>query len=220
MITKGDFISVDYTGKTVEGIVFDTTEESVAKKNHLHSQKAKYAPAIICVGEHHLVRGLDGFLEGKEIGKTYDVTLQPEAAFGKKDAKLIQLVSMGKFTKANIDPQVGMQVNVDNNFGIVRKAGGGRVLVDFNHPLSGIPVVYTVTVKEKITDPQKQIQALLDLQIPGMEAQVHEGKATITYTVELPEVLQGAFKTLITKLVHGVKDVHFVVKEAPKQAKA
>lgn len=214
-ITKGDFIGIQYTGKTTDGVVFDTTSEAVAKEHGLYSAKTSFGPLTICVGQGHVVPGLDESFIGKEPAASYDVVLQPEQAFGKKDAKRIELISIGKFAKANIQPQVGLQVTVDNRRGIVRKAGGGRVLVDFNHPLSGMPVQYSVQIVEKVTDVAKQVQAVLDMQLPGLQSAVADGIVTIQYPVELPEVLISAFKSVITTLIPSVKDVVFAKTEKP-----
>ena len=90
-IKKGDFIELDYTGKIKgEDIVFDTTEQSVADEHELEVHK-EFKPVIICVGEQHVLPGVDKALEGQALGKhSFDVA--PEDAFGKKDAKLLQLI--------------------------------------------------------------------------------------------------------------------------------
>ncbi len=65
-IKKTDFIEIEYTGKLKEEkLVFDTTDAKVAKENNISSQNSEYKPVIICVGEGHIVRGLDKFLEQK-----------------------------------------------------------------------------------------------------------------------------------------------------------
>ena len=43
--------------------------------------------------------------------------------------------------------------------GIVRSVSGGRVIVDFNHPLSSKDVHYDVEVLKIVTDKKDQIQA-------------------------------------------------------------
>ena len=68
-IKKGDFIEIEYTGRLKEeGFVFDTTDEKIAKEHDLYNSKAAYGPLTICVGEHHVIHGLDEALIGKEKG--------------------------------------------------------------------------------------------------------------------------------------------------------
>jgi FKBP-type peptidyl-prolyl cis-trans isomerase 2 len=109
-IKKGDFVELDYTAKIKNNdIVFDTTIESDAKKFGIHSTKVTYKPLIVKIGEGHLVKGLDEYIIDKVPG-TYRVELEPEQAFGKKDAKLLRLVSIKEFHKNDIQPMIGLEV--------------------------------------------------------------------------------------------------------------
>ena len=97
-VKKRDFVEIEYTGKIKEGnVIFDTTDEKVAKENNLHGHD--FSPAIICLGEEQVLKGIDKNLEGKDIGKEYEFDIDPEDAFGKKNAKLIQLIPTAKFRK-------------------------------------------------------------------------------------------------------------------------
>ncbi|HIJ11552.1 TPA: peptidylprolyl isomerase, partial [Candidatus Woesearchaeota archaeon] len=84
MIAKGDFIELHYTGKLLDGSVFDTTDEAIAKESGIHSPRTKFGPTIICVGEKQLLPGLDAGLVGKKLGK-HTIELQAQDAFGKRD---------------------------------------------------------------------------------------------------------------------------------------
>jgi len=160
-IKNGDFIELDYTGRLADdGTVFDTTMEDVAQKAGL-DPKAQYRPVIICVSEGQLLQGIDEYLKGKQFGK-HTITLPPEKAFGKKDTKLLKLIPKQKFKESKLEPRVGLEVNVDNHYGVIRSVSGGRITVDFNHPLAGNALVYDVDVKGTVTDPAKQVEALLD----------------------------------------------------------
>ena len=161
-IKRKDFIEVDYTGKEKEsGMVFDTTKEDVAKANGLHNKNSTYAPLIVSIGEKQIIRGLDKYLEGKEVGKSYSFDIPPEDGFGKKDAKLLRIIPLRVFNKQKIQPVPGLQVNIDGVMGIVKTAGGGRVVVDFNHPLSGKTLVYDIDIRKVITDRKEKLLAYL-----------------------------------------------------------
>src|SRR3989338_8263326 len=102
-VGKGDFVEIEYTWKIKEGnIIFDTTDEKIAKENNLHNHD--FSPAIICIGEEQILKGIDKNLEGKGIGKEYEFDIKPEEAFGKKNAKLIQLIPTAKFKQQRIEP--------------------------------------------------------------------------------------------------------------------
>jgi len=88
-IQEGDFIKLSYSGSVNEEI-FDTTDESEAKSAGIHSPNAIYGPVTICVGQKHVILGLDEELVGKEAGAEGDVVVAPDKAFGDRDPKRIK----------------------------------------------------------------------------------------------------------------------------------
>ncbi len=197
MIKKGDFVELEYTGTDVEsGEVFDTTNKEEGK----HLNQKEFRPVVICVGEGHVLKGLDAFLEGKETGKEYEVTLSPEDAFGKKDAKLLKLIPLKTFTKEKIKPYPGLQVNIDNNFGVVKSVGSGRVIVDFNNPLSGHYVKYNLRAIRKVEDKAEQVKALFKIKL-GMDVETSAEGEKIEVKAELPEEIKNFMNEEIKKLV-------------------
>ncbi|MCK5025508.1 MAG: FKBP-type peptidyl-prolyl cis-trans isomerase [Nanoarchaeota archaeon] len=212
-IKKHDFVEIEYTGKLKDdGFVFDTTDEALAKEAGMDSSNEEYGPIIICIGENQVLEGIDNNLLGKEPGQ-YKFDIAPEEAFGKKDGKLIQLIPTRKFTKENIRPSLGMQVDVDGARGIVRTVTGGRTLVDFNHPLSGKELEYDVKVNRIITDKQEQAEAYLKitLRIKDKEVKLTDDTAEITTKIDLPDEVKEQLSDKI-KEIFKLKDVKFVVK--------
>ncbi len=205
-----DFIEVEYTGKLTDGTVFDTNDKKIAQDNGIFSAQMKYEPTIICVGERQLIGGLDAALIDKEIGKDYTIDLPPEEAFGKKDIKKIRLVPLAEFRKKNINPQPGMQIDMDGHVATIIRASGGRIMVNFNHPLAGRPVVYDIKINKKITDKQKQLEAYLGLalNLPGVKAEVKEDKAKVTLPMDLPEPILEELKKRLIDIVK-IKEVTF-----------
>ncbi|MBR9683427.1 peptidylprolyl isomerase [Candidatus Woesearchaeota archaeon] len=209
-----DFLEVEYTGKFPDGAVFDTTDKDVAEKNNIFSPQMNYQPVTICVGEKQLIPGLDDALLNKEIGKTYNINLKPEEAFGKKDIKKIRLVPLAEFRKQNIQPQPGLQIDMDGQVGRVIRASGGRILVNFNHPFSGREVIYEIKINKKITDQATQLKSYLELSfnIPDIEAEVKEDKATITLPMDLPEQIQQELTKKLQEITK-VKEITFQTKK-------
>jgi len=225
MLKKGDFIELDYTGRIKDDkVVFDTTIEQVAKDSGIINPKYKYKPVIITLGEHQLLKGLDTALMGKQPGK-YTIEIRAENAFGKKSAELLKLLPMKLFAKDNVKPFVGLEVNVDETLGIVRSVSGGRVIVDFNHPLSSHDLVYDVDIKRIVTDPLEKIKSLLEMMgMPFENIDVTDDKAEIATKTALPEEMTKGLSESIQKLV-GLKKVSFkteteVKKELKKEIKA
>lgn len=212
MIKKNDFIEIEYTGKIKEdGSVFDTTNADTAKENDLFNPELTYGGMIICVGQGQVLKGLDNQLEGKETGKEYTIEISAEDGFGKKQAKLIQLISTSKFIKQNVKPQPGMQVNIDNHVGVVRTVTGGRTMVDFNHPLASKDLIYKFKVLKIIDDDnlkaEKYIKSMLG---PTVETELTDGELKVKTKMKLPDEITNMIEKKISELIQSIKKVVFI----------
>ena len=173
-IKKNDFVEVDFTGKLKEtGKVFDTTVKKIAEDNDL-TDKADYKPVIVCVSQGHIFKKIENSLISKEAGRKYKVELEPEEAFGKKDAKLIKLVPTSVFRKQNITPVPGLGVDINNQFGVIRTVNGGRCMVDFNHPLSGKGLSYDIKARKIVKDSVEKVRALIEMDLKIKEFKVEK----------------------------------------------
>jgi len=102
-----------------------------------------------------------------------------------------------------------MTVTLDGAIARVKSVTSGRVVLDFNHPLAGERVIYSIKVHEVIADDAKRAEALLaSLGVKGKISVVAGGilvllekgtdakkaeaaKRTITAVVEGAEVRTG-----------------------------
>lgn len=208
-LEEHDFVELDYTGKLVDGTIFDTTRKDIAKKLEGYNAKAEYKPIIVCIGERQVVPGLDKALVGKNAGDTFTITILAEEGFGKKDAKLIRLVPLRKFIKEDIMPVPGLQVDVDGMRAIVVRAGGGRVLVDFNHPLAGKEIVYEVAIMRQITDATEKIINYLSMIFPfKVEVTAAGENVTATLPQDVPEEILARLKAKLHELTGA--DIKFI----------
>ncbi len=157
-IKKNDFIEIEFTGKS-NNEIFDTTNKEEAKEIGLETD---VKPFIVSVGNEMLLKGLDEFLEGKEIGKKYSIHLSPEKAFGKRNPGLIKLIPMRIFKEKNINPVSGMALQLDDNIVKIISVSGGRIMVDFNNSLAGKDVDYDFKILKKIINDKEKINALQD----------------------------------------------------------
>jgi len=181
-IQNGDFIRVSYTGKN-EDRIFDTTDEEIAKANGIYNEKGKYGGDVIIVGAGHTVAGLDEDFVGKEAGYSGSVTIPPEKAFGVRNPELIETIPITKFEQK---PQLGMPVQVDGRPGVVIRAIGRMVQVDFNSFLAGQTITYDYEIKEKIEDNEGKVRGLLGLYIgKDFSIEINDQKATLEIEPEL-----------------------------------
>ena len=83
---------------------------------------------------------VEAALEGKGVGDTLDLVLEPDDAFGEFDAELVRVELAHQFPE---NVAVGMQLEGSSEDGhhqllyTVTDVADGKVVVDGNHPLSG-----------------------------------------------------------------------------------
>jgi FKBP-type peptidyl-prolyl cis-trans isomerase 2 len=203
MIKQGDFVHVSYTGYDHQsGAVFDTTDPAVGT-----SIGRKAQPITICIGHGQLLPLVEKALIGKKPLDSVELVLEPQDAFGKKDSKLIQLVSVAKFKHERITPQVGLPVTINNHTGYIVSVGAGRVLVDFNHPLANKTVRFHVTVIRLVTDLKEQVESILSqLQVPATVATTNQD-VVLTFASDLPPSFGEIIEKHIKKLIPSVQKV-------------
>jgi len=215
-ITNGDFIEFDFIGRIkATGQIFDLTLGDVAKKENVFDEHREYKPTVAVVGAGMLIKGFDKAIEGKEIKKEYEFDVAVEDAFGQRNPKLVQLTNLNKFKEFR--PIVGMQVNVDGVLATVRSVSGGRVTLDFNHPLAGRELHYWVKITRKIADLKEKISALAKIMsLDASNVSVEEKKVTIKGK-EIDKLDKHATEHLgeqIRKLIPEIKDREIVFEKA------
>ena len=160
-LKNGDFIKINYTGKFEDGIIFDTTIETISKENNIYNENGVYGGDVIIIGAKNTIDGLDEDFLNKDVGYETTIKLSPEKAFGISDPKLITSVSISKIKNGNI--KVGSVIEQNGRQGIITRIIGRRVTIDFNSPLKGKNVIYTYKIEKKIDDLKEKINGLFTL---------------------------------------------------------
>lgn len=210
-------VVIDFTGTVVEnGAVFETTREADAKAGNVFDGHARYQPIPIVLGKGQFLPKIEEGIEKLDEGKSMDVTLEPKDAFGEYSAEKIGLVAAAEFKKHNVNPTVGLVVDVNGQAGRVQSVSGGRVRVDFNHELAGKKVRYQVTVNKVLTKPEDQAKALVDRYIPMKGDRIKTELKNNEVFVSMPPIPAKEMYDLKHHLSHqlmdnvdGVKKVHF-----------
>jgi len=205
IIKKNDFVEIEYTGRIKEdGTIFDTTNKN-----------ADYSPLIICVGESNIMKAIEEQIIGKETEKEYTFEVSSDNAFGRKDAKLIQLIPTKKFRQQNINPVPGLRLNIDDVFGVVKTVSGGRCLVDFNHPLAGKDLVYNVRINKVIEDTKEKLNSLLGLHlnIKDAEIEIKEDSAEVKLKHDIPKHIQEEFIKVVIRTIPLIKNISFTINQ-------
>lgn len=158
----GDFVEIDYVGRIKNtGEIFDITREGVAKKENVYNPKVSYKPVVLIVGADFIIKGLDEALKDMKIGEKRKVDIPPAKAFGERQEKLIRTIPLARFKEQNLDPLPGSVVNIGNMRGRIMSADGGRVKVDFNHPLAGKTLEYEIEIKSVVKGANKKVKAVM-----------------------------------------------------------
>ena len=214
---EGDFIRIDYVGRIGESKdIFDLTREDVAKENGIYNPNFKYGPVPIIIGANLLVKGLEDGLKTMEVGEKKEIIVKPEEAFGERSPELIKLVPLSEFKRQNITPYPGMLVTVRNINGRVLSVSGGRVRVDFNHPLAGKSLEYDMEIKGEITDQKEKIKAILEyfLKTDEKDLDVTINGEVVEITMkgkeDVPREVKTVITNTITKWINEIKKVRFI----------
>jgi FKBP-type peptidyl-prolyl cis-trans isomerase SlpA len=111
-------------------------------------------PATLQVGAGQLAPALEERLLGLAEGASASFELGPDEAYGWRNPELIQTLARKTFD-ANADPEVEYLPGDVVEFaapdggrfsGVLKERNERHVVVDFNHPLAGLPLRFSVRV--------------------------------------------------------------------------
>jgi len=138
-VARNTVVTLDYSVTDLAGELVDAGPEPLI---YLHGGYDDIFPLI------------EEAVQGKRIGESVTVSMQPDDAFGEYDAALVQVEPRDKFPR---DLQVGMQFegvadgdeDEDDEDVLVYRVteiADDTVILDANHPLAGMALVFTCTV--------------------------------------------------------------------------
>jgi len=137
LIARNTVVTLKYSVKDTDGTAVD---EGTAPLVYLHG------------GYGGIFDRLEEELQGKALGDILEVKLEPKDAFGEYDAELVVIESRQLFPE-NIE--VGMQFERgsedgedDDELFTITDIADDKVVVDGNHPLAGIALLFSCTVTD------------------------------------------------------------------------
>lgn len=162
-ISKNTFILVDYIIRVKDtNELIDTTIEEIAKKENKYDPERVYAPVLVIVGEGRLIPGFEEHIENSgEVNKEFTIEIPPEKAYGHRDPSKVKILNARELLRNGVVPEVGKVVEIGGSIGVIRAISGGRVLIDFNHPLAGKTLLCTYKILKVIEDDVEKIRYLL-----------------------------------------------------------
>lgn len=135
-ITNKTIVTIDFTVCTSDGTQIDSTKNS--------------EPMVFLQGSHVLIQGLEDELEDRLVGDKFVIDISPELAYGERHDALVQSVPKTMFEDMELN--VGMSFRASTDDGeqsvIIIDINEEEVIVDGNHPLSGLTLNFDVEIKD------------------------------------------------------------------------
>ncbi len=123
----GDMVSVHYTGRLVDGKIFDSS--------------AGEEPLIFTLGESDLIEGFEEGVLGMSVGEKKTIIVPPEKAYGEWSEDMWFEVSLSEMPE-DLELQLGDELELTNEVDepiivTVSRLGNDTVTLDGNPPLAG-----------------------------------------------------------------------------------
>ena len=136
VVKQGDNVKVHYTGKLLDGNVFDSSEGR--------------EPLEFTVGAGQMIPGFDKGVIGMSLDEEKEITIPPEEAYGIYDPAKIITVPSDQFPD-DLSLEVGMEISASQPDGsaiqfTVKEIGEQDVTLDGNHFLAGKDLIFSVTL--------------------------------------------------------------------------
>lgn len=135
-IADNHVVTLHYSVKTEDGDLIDESEST--------------EPLSFLQGSHYMIAGIEDALYGKQAKDKFELTVEPDQGYGQRQDQLVQEVPANMFEGMEIE--VGMSFRATTDQGeqsvIIIDKDDETVTVDGNHPLSGITLVFNVSIED------------------------------------------------------------------------
>ncbi len=131
---------------SVVGIEYEVKE---AGSNEIVDSNKGAQPLEFVTGKGQIIPGLEKALEGMNEGESADILVKAEDAYGEVNPEAVQTLPIEQFE--GVDLKEGMTLYGQGEDGqtvqvVVKSFNDKEVTIDFNHPLAGKDLMFSVTV--------------------------------------------------------------------------
>lgn len=135
VVATGDNVSVYYTGTLTNGTVFDSN--------------VGQDPLKFTVGSGEVIQGFDQAVIGMKLNETKNITIPANDAYGPVNPNLIVKVPISEFGNQSV--HVGETVSQQSSDGqqvpgVITALNSTTATVDFNSPLAGQTLIFSIKV--------------------------------------------------------------------------
>ena len=85
-VAAGKKVTVNYTGRLLDGTLFDTSREADAKEANKADKGRKYEPMSYTVGAQPMIKGWEEGIMGQTVGSDITLVMPSELAYGGRGA--------------------------------------------------------------------------------------------------------------------------------------
>ncbi len=133
-----DTVKVHYTGKFEDGTVFDSSEGR--------------DPLEFTLGKKMVIPGFEAAAMGMSPGETKTIKIPAEEAYGPRHEEMVMEVSRASMP-TEIEPEVGQVLQIGQSYDqmlqvVVAEVTETSVVLDANHPLAGMDLVFEIELVE------------------------------------------------------------------------
>ena len=130
----GDKVRVNYTGRSEDGQVFESSVGMV--------------PFTFTIGSGEVIKGFEDAIVGMQPGERKRITVEPEDGFGLYDEDLVLEVPKSGLP-SDLQLQIGIDFEMEDDEGnilpaVVIEILDDSILIDANAPLAGKRVIYEI----------------------------------------------------------------------------
>lgn len=138
-VKPNDNVTILYEGLLNDGEIFESSKDS--------------GPLSFTIGQGEVMPAFEQAIIGMAENETKTIQIPAAEAYGLKNKELIQTVSLKVFGGKTINPGTLVSMPLEKNGavhkvpGLVTKVEKNKATVDFNHPLAGQDLTFTITLK-------------------------------------------------------------------------
>jgi FKBP-type peptidyl-prolyl cis-trans isomerase SlyD len=138
LVTRNSVVTLNYTVTDSDGTPIKEDDEQL---QYLHG------------GYGGIFAPVEAALEGKPVGASVTVKLQPTEAFGEYDPELVDMVPVEQLPQPlsigmHLEGSVPDGSDEPPAYATVTDIADGKAVLDANHPLAGMSLVFSCTVAE------------------------------------------------------------------------
>jgi len=132
-IKAGDTVHLHFTGRLVDGTVFDTTEDD--------------EPIEFVAGDGELIEGVESAVLGMSVGDEKTVTIAPDQGYGPRQEELVEKVPISALPDdVEVDDELTAETEDGEVHFWVTEMGDEEATLDANHPLAGRTLTFDLRV--------------------------------------------------------------------------